>query len=67
MRTNPIFQILVIIAIFVVAFVLEIMPWPVGFQGLRPTWVVLVLIYWALALPDKMSVGKLLLPASSGI
>ncbi|MEN2840768.1 hypothetical protein NDCJBJIB_01769 [Mannheimia haemolytica] len=33
MRTNPIFQILVIIAIFVVAFVLEIMPWPVGFKG----------------------------------
>lgn len=57
MRTNPIFQILVILAIFVIAFVLEIMPWPVGFQGLRPTWVVLVLIYWALALPDKISVG----------
>lgn len=57
MRTNPIFQILAILAIFVIAFVLEIMPWPVGFQGLRPNWVVLVLIYWALALPDKMSVG----------
>lgn len=57
MRTNPIFQILTILAIFVIAFVLEIMPWPVGLQGLRPNWVVLVLIYWALALPDKMSVG----------
>lgn len=57
MRTNPIFQILVILAIFIVAFVLEIMPWPIGFQGLRPTWIVLVLIYWALALPDKISIG----------
>lgn len=57
MKQNAIFQLLVLIFIFTVAFVLEIMPWPVGFQGLRPAWVVLVLIYWALALPDKISVG----------
>ncbi|MDD0824904.1 rod shape-determining protein MreD [Mannheimia sp. AT1] len=57
MRTNPIFQLLVLIAIFMISFVLEIMPWPIGFQGLRPTWVVLVLIYWALALPNRVSVG----------
>ncbi|QIM62811.1 rod shape-determining protein MreD [Pasteurellaceae bacterium Orientalotternb1] len=57
MRQNAIFQLLVLIFIFVVAFVLEIMPWPLGFQGLRPAWVALVLIYWALALPDKISVG----------
>ncbi|EXI61794.1 rod shape-determining protein MreD [Mannheimia granulomatis] len=57
MRANPIFQLLVLIAIFVVSFVLEIMPWPIGFQGLRPNWIVLVLIYWVLALPDKISVG----------
>lgn len=57
MRQNAIFQLLVLIFIFAVAFVLEIMPWPLGFQGLRPAWVALVLIYWALALPDKISVG----------
>lgn len=57
MRENALFQILVLMLIFIVAFVLEIMPWPAGFQGLRPTWVVLVLIYWALALPNKISVG----------
>ncbi|WGE51343.1 rod shape-determining protein MreD [Actinobacillus equuli subsp. haemolyticus] len=57
MRANPIFQILVLISIFMIAFVLEIMPWPIGFQGLRPNWVILVLIYWALALPNKVSVG----------
>ncbi len=57
MRTNPLFQILVLLLIFIIAFVLEIMPWPVGLQGLRPTWVVLVLIYWVLALPNKISVG----------
>ncbi|AGO16671.1 rod shape-determining protein MreD [Glaesserella parasuis] len=57
MRENMIFQMLVLTFIFVIAFVLEIMPWPVDLQGLRPTWVVLVLIYWVLALPDKVSVG----------
>lgn len=58
MKQNAIFQLLVLILIFVVAFVLEIMPWPLGFQGLRPAWVALVLIYWALALPNKVSVGS---------
>ena len=57
MKENALFQLLLLTFIFVIAFVLEIMPWPAGFQGLRPTWVVLVLIYWALALPDKVSVG----------
>ena len=51
------FQIFILAFIFIVAFVLEIMPWPNDFQGYRPTWVVLVLLYWALALPDKVSVG----------
>lgn len=57
MKQNVIFQFLVLVFIFVVAFVLEIMPWPIGFQGLRPAWVALVLIYWALAIPSKVSVG----------
>jgi rod shape-determining protein MreD len=33
------------------------MPWPVGFQGLRPLWALLVVMYWTLALPDKINVG----------
>ncbi|QLB20204.1 rod shape-determining protein MreD [Vespertiliibacter pulmonis] len=57
MKQNTIFQFLILVLIFIVAFVLEIMPWPAGFQALRPAWVVLVLIYWALALPSKISVG----------
>lgn len=57
MRQNAIFQFLILVFIFVIAFVLEIMPWPVDFQALRPAWVALVLIYWALALPSKISVG----------
>lgn len=57
MKQNAIFQFLILTFLFVIAFVLEIMPWPVGFQGLRPAWITLVLIYWALALPNKVSVG----------
>lgn len=57
MRTNLLFRLLVLTLIFIVAFVLEIMPWPVGLQGLRPTWVMLVLCYWTLAIPEKISVG----------
>ena len=57
MRQHLLFQIIVLAFIFVVALILEIMPWPVGLQGFRPSWLILVLIYWALALPDKVSVG----------
>lgn len=57
MRYNLIFKLLVLAFIFIIAFVLEIMPWPTGFQGLRPAWIALLLIYWSLALPDKISVG----------
>ncbi|MDD7425591.1 MAG: rod shape-determining protein MreD [[Actinobacillus] rossii] len=44
-------------AIFVIALVLEIAPWPTGFQALKPAWLVLVLTYWILALPTKINVG----------
>lgn len=57
MRGNLFFQLFVLAAIFIATLVLEIMPWPAGFQGLRPAWLVLVLTYWALALPNKISVG----------
>lgn len=57
MKKNAIFQLLILVFLFVVALVLEIIPWPAGFQGLRPAWIVLVLIYWVLALPNKVSVG----------
>lgn len=57
MRGRTLFQLLVLCLIFMSAFVLEIMPWAEGFRGMRPTWLVLVLSYWALALPNKVSVG----------
>lgn len=50
-------QLLGLAAIFIIALVLEIAPWPTGFQSFKPAWLVLVLTYWILALPTKINVG----------
>ncbi|MEX0374100.1 rod shape-determining protein MreD [Spiribacter pallidus] len=39
------------------ALVLSILPLPAGWQVWRPEWSALVLIYWALALPERVGVG----------
>lgn len=40
----------------VLALVLQIMPMP--FDAFRPDWLLLVLAYWTLALPNRVSVGS---------
>ena len=57
MQTRFILQWFTILSFFVIAFVLELAPWPVGFQMLKPAWLVLVLLYWILAIPNKVSIG----------
>ena len=47
----------VIFASFFVAFLLTIFPLPHWLALLRPEWVALVLIYWCMALPQRISVG----------
>ncbi|MDG6882435.1 Rod shape-determining protein mreD [Phocoenobacter uteri] len=58
MKTNILFRLSILFIIFIVAFILEIMPWPIQMQGLRPAWIVLLLIYWVLALPQRINVGS---------
>ncbi|MBN6067150.1 rod shape-determining protein MreD [Aggregatibacter actinomycetemcomitans] len=51
------FQCVVLSAIFIIALVMEIAPWPVGFQSFKPAWIVLVFTYWTLSIPHKVSIG----------
>ena len=51
------FQCFVLTAIFAIALVMELAPWPSGFQSFKPAWIVLVFAYWALSIPHKVSIG----------
>jgi rod shape-determining protein MreD len=47
----------VIVLTLVVGLMLAIVPLPEWAQGLRPEWPLLVLVYWCLALPQRVGVG----------
>ncbi|WMY97099.1 MAG: rod shape-determining protein MreD [Arsenophonus sp.] len=42
---------------FLVAIILEQIPCPKQFIYYRPTWLILILIYWVMALPHRINVG----------
>ena len=46
----------VIVATFLVALLLTVVPLPDWLRPARPDWVGLVLIYWCLALPERVGV-----------
>jgi rod shape-determining protein MreD len=47
----------VIVVSFVVAIMLTTMPLPDWVMNWRPVWVAMVLIYWCMALPDRVGIG----------
>jgi len=47
----------VIVLTLILALVVSIVPLPTGLEPWRPEWTVLVLIYWSLALPERVGVG----------
>jgi rod shape-determining protein MreD len=48
----------VVPATFAIAMVVNSLILPSGWNGYRPDWVTLVLIYWCLALPQRFGVGS---------
>lgn len=47
---------LVIIISFVVAMLMNVMPLPEAINLFKPDWVALVLVYWVMAMPDRIGV-----------
>lgn len=47
----------VVVATLMVAFVLDHLPLPDGLARINPDWLALVLIYWCLALPQRVGIG----------
>lgn len=47
-----------IIASFVAAMILAIVPLPGAIRLMRPDWAALVLVYWCMAIPERIGVGS---------
>lgn len=47
----------IILFSIVVAMALRILPWGHDFSLLNPDWILLVVLYWSLMLPDRFNIG----------
>ena len=49
-------SLMIAISIFF-ALVMALMPLPISFEPYRPDWVLMVLMYWSLAVPHRLNIG----------
>ena len=56
-KTSSLTQKFVIFATFVIGLTLAAMPMSLFLAAWRPDWALLVLLYWAIALPHRVSIG----------
>ncbi|WP_105188023.1 MULTISPECIES: rod shape-determining protein MreD [unclassified Pseudoalteromonas] len=47
---------LIVLSVFF-SLVMALMPLPISMESFRPDWVLLVLMYWSLALPHRVNIG----------
>ncbi|WP_289117025.1 rod shape-determining protein MreD [uncultured Idiomarina sp.] len=53
--------IVTLLVTYVIALTLMVMPMPATFDVFRPDWVTLVMLYWIIALPHRVSIGTALI------
>ncbi|WP_153446154.1 rod shape-determining protein MreD [Vibrio algicola] len=44
-----------------IALIFQAIPWPGPLEMLRPSWIILIISYWILALPHRVNVGSALI------
>lgn len=57
MISSPSGRLYVIYLTLLIGYLLTLMPLPESAQTFRPQWVALILIYWCMALPERIGVG----------